>query len=93
MRVAESHNLEIRKLTFTNHGKTEKQLEITSYLEVVGDRYVAELGHPAFNKLFIESEFLAEGGVFLFQEKELGRRNESVSHAYGQKRTETLYAV
>ena len=70
--VSPSHNLEIRKLTFTNHGKTEKQLEITSYLEVVGDRYVAELGHPAFNKLFIESEFLAEGGVFLSRRRSSG---------------------
>ncbi|MGI6084669.1 MAG: hypothetical protein ACOYIF_04405, partial [Acetivibrionales bacterium] len=32
---------------------------------VVADSYSAEVGHPAFNKLFIESEYLEEGNVFL----------------------------
>ncbi|MFT4144277.1 MAG: glucoamylase family protein [Mobilitalea sp.] len=63
--ISPDHNLEIRKLTLTNNSKEEKQIEITSYLEVVGDSYLAELSHPAFNKLFIESEFLEDHSVFL----------------------------
>ena len=63
--LSPDHNLEIRKLILTNNGKETKQIEITSYLEVVGDSYLAEIGHPAFNKLFIESEFLEEQSVFL----------------------------
>ena len=59
------HNLEIRKVTFTNHGNEEKLLEVTSYLEVVDDAYLAELSHPAFNKLFLESEYLEEQEIFL----------------------------
>ncbi len=59
------HNFEIRKITFTNHGNEEKQLEVTSYLEVVDDTYPAELSHPAFNKLFLESEYLKEQEIFL----------------------------
>ena len=59
------HNLEIRKVTFTNHGSQEKQLEVTSYVEVVDDTYPAELSHPAFNKLFLESEYLEEQEIFL----------------------------
>ncbi len=59
------HNFEIRKVTFTNHGNEEKQLEVTSYLEVVDDTYPAELSHPAFNKLFLESEYLEEQEIFL----------------------------
>jgi cellobiose phosphorylase len=60
-----NHNIEIRKVTLTNNGKEGKQFEITSYLEVVGDSHLAELSHPAFNKLFIESEFLEEQSIFL----------------------------
>jgi len=79
--VSPSHNLEIRKVTFTNHGKTEKQLEVTSYLEVVGDRYMAELSHPAFNKLFIESEFLTDGCVFLSRRRNTGGKpNPYIMH-------------
>ena len=59
------HNIEIRKLSLTNHGKEPRQFEITSYLEVVDDTHMAELSHPAFNKLFIESEFLEEQSIFL----------------------------
>ena len=59
------HNLEIRKVTITNHGDQEKQLEVTSYLEVVDDTHLAELSHPAFNKLFLESEYLEEQEIFL----------------------------
>ncbi len=58
-------NIEIRKVTITNHGSKEKQLEVTSYLEMVDDTYLAELSHPAFNKLFLESEYLEEQEVFL----------------------------
>jgi hypothetical protein len=63
--LSPDHNLEIRKLSLTNNGKEAKQIEITSYLEVVGDNYLAEISHPAFNKLFIESEFIEEQSVFL----------------------------
>jgi hypothetical protein len=59
------HNFEIRKVTLTNHGTEEKQLEVTSYLEGVDDTHLAELSHPAFNKLFLESEYLNEQEIFL----------------------------
>ncbi|WMJ86867.1 glucoamylase family protein [Anaerocolumna sp. MB42-C2] len=68
------HNFEIRKVSLTNHGKEEKQLEITSYLEVVDDSYQAELSHPAFNKLFLESEYLKEQEIFLTKRR---RKKES----------------
>ena len=63
--VDADHNFEIRKVTLTNHGNEEKQLEVTSYLEVVDDTHLAELSHPAFNKLFLESEYLEEQEIFL----------------------------
>lgn len=63
--LSAEHNLEIRKVTLTNHGKEIRQFELTSYLEVVLDTHMAELSHPAFNKLFIESEYLEEQSVFL----------------------------
>jgi cellobiose phosphorylase len=63
--LSPDHNLEIRKVTLTNLSNEDKTMELTSYMEVVGDTHLAELSHPAFNKLFMESEFLEEQSIFL----------------------------
>jgi cellobiose phosphorylase len=63
--LSPDHNLEIRKITLTNQSNEVKIMELTSYMEVVGDTHLAELSHPAFNKLFMESEFLEEQSIFL----------------------------
>jgi cellobiose phosphorylase len=69
------HNYEIRKLVLINHGNEAKHLEITSYLEMVDDTHMAELSHPAFNKLFLESEFLDEHSIFLAKRR--GKKENS----------------
>lgn len=79
-------NLEIRKVTLKNYGNEEKHLEITSYLEVVADSYSAEVGHPAFNKLFIESEYLDEGAVFLSRRR--GGRSSQGTYVMHMIKTE-----
>lgn len=63
--LSPDHNMEIRKVTLTNNGNETKEFEVTSYLEVVCDTHLAEISHPAFNKLFIESEYLEEHSIFL----------------------------
>lgn len=72
------HNFEIRKLNFTNHGNESKCLEVTSYLEMVGDSHMAELSHPAFNKLFLESEFLEEHSIFLAKRR--GKKGDNTPY-------------
>lgn len=59
------HDVEIRKLTLKNLSLEPRFLEVTSYLELAASSYAADSSHPAFNKLFIESEFIQEHGVFL----------------------------
>ena len=56
----ESH-AEVRRLTLTNHDSRPHELELTSYLEIVLSPHMADLAHPAFNKLFLETE-VALGG-------------------------------
>lgn len=65
MNLSPNHRLEFRKVTLTNHGSENKQIELTSYMEIVSDTYLSELSHPAFNKLFIESSFIEGHNVFL----------------------------
>ena len=84
--LSPDYNLEIRKVTLTNLGKKSKQIELTSYLEVVGDSYMADLSHPAFNKLFIESEFLEESSIFL--SKRRGNSKEENPYIFHMVKTE-----
>lgn len=74
--ISPDHNLEIRRVTLTNHGKEDRVMEITSYLEVVGDYFTAELSHPAFNKLFIESEYLDVPGILISKRRTGGSESQ-----------------
>jgi len=55
--VSPDFNAEIRKITLTNHSNFTRDLEVTSYMEVILTEYNADLVHPAFSNLFITTEF------------------------------------
>ena len=59
------YNLEIRKVKLKNLSLRERQLEVTSYMEVAIDTLASESSHPAYNKLFVENEFLEERNLFI----------------------------
>lgn len=63
--VSPEDNVEIRRLTLTNHSQQAKILEITSYLEVSIAHHSADLAHPAFNNLFIKTEYLHKYSTLL----------------------------
>jgi cyclic beta-1,2-glucan synthetase len=54
--VSPEHRAEVRRVTFTNHDHRPHVLEVTSYAEVVLGPAAADLAHPAFGKLFLETE-------------------------------------
>ncbi len=56
--VSPEHRAEIRRVTLINHDASPRELELTSYAEVVLAPRGADLGHPAFGKLFLETEWL-----------------------------------
>ncbi len=56
---------EIRRVTLTNLGATPRDLDVTSYAEVVLGPRGGDLAHPAFGKLFLETEWLANSGGLL----------------------------
>jgi len=63
--VATEHCTEVRRLTLTNHDRRPHDLEVTSYAEVVLAPHAADLGHPAFGKLFLETEWVPSHGALL----------------------------
>jgi cyclic beta-1,2-glucan synthetase len=67
--VAPDDDVEIRRITLTNHSKRSRYLRVTSYGEVVLSPQSADHRHPAYNKLFVESEFRPELNALLFRRR------------------------
>jgi cyclic beta-1,2-glucan synthetase len=57
--VSPEDDAEVRRITLTNKSSRVRDIEITSYAEVVLATPDADAAHPAFSNLFIETEFLA----------------------------------
>ena len=55
--ISTDDDVEIRKLTFINTGEEERNIEVTSYLEVTLASFEADVVHPSFSNLFITTEF------------------------------------
>ncbi|TCU31938.1 GH36-type glycosyl hydrolase domain-containing protein [Rhizobium azibense] len=63
--VASDVDAEVRMLTVTNNGTRERTLELTSYAEVCLNNRRADMAHPAFVKLFVETRYDgATGALF-----------------------------
>jgi cyclic beta-1,2-glucan synthetase len=56
--VSPEDRAEVRRVTLTNLGTRPRELELTSYAEIVLGPHGADLAHPAFGKLFLETEWL-----------------------------------
>ena len=67
--VAPDDDVEIRRITLHNQSERPRRLALTSYGEVVMAAPPADQRHPAFNKLFIESEYLPELDALLFRRR------------------------
>ena len=58
-------DVEIRRLSLTNLESRPRDLDVTSYVEIVLQAHAADLAHPAFGKLFLETEWLATHSTLL----------------------------
>ena len=67
--VAANEDVEIRRVTLTNQGGHSRVLALTSYAEIILNQHSADQRHPAFNKLFIESEFLEQEQLLLYRRR------------------------
>jgi cyclic beta-1,2-glucan synthetase len=55
--VAPDADVEWRRHTVTNLGSSPRRLELTTCLEVALNAAAADAGHPAFSKLFVQTEW------------------------------------
>ncbi len=64
--VAPDDPLEIRRIHLQNNNDSNRKIRLTSYGEVILAPQAADTRHPAFNKLFIDSEFIPELNLQIF---------------------------
>jgi cyclic beta-1,2-glucan synthetase len=63
--VSPEDDAEVRRVTITNNGSRLRDIELTSYAEIVLASHLDDRAHQAFSKLFVETEFIAAHGAIL----------------------------
>jgi cyclic beta-1,2-glucan synthetase len=83
--VSSEDDVEVRRLSITNRGDRPREIEVTSYAEIVLARPADDLAHPAFSKLFVETEFDPQSAGLLFTRRPRGADEAPVwaFHALG----------
>ncbi|MFA7252834.1 MAG: glucoamylase family protein [Candidatus Paceibacterota bacterium] len=80
--VAPDADVEIRSLVLTNHSKEKREIEITSYGEVSLSKLNDDIHHPAFEKLFIKSEYLSKQNALIYSKHNKEKRGEKIYFAH-----------
>jgi len=63
--VSPADNAEVRRVSVANGGNRAREIDLTSYAELALAPPAADAAHPAFSKLFVQTEYLAKQGVLL----------------------------
>ena len=63
--ISPEDDAEVRRVSIANQGHFPREIELTSYAELVLAPQAADAAHPAFSKLFVQTEFVAEAGTLL----------------------------
>src|SRR4029077_20126950 len=63
--VSPEHDAEVRRVSISNLGSRVREIELTSYAEIVLAPDAADAAHPAFSNLFVQTEFVADMGAVL----------------------------
>ncbi|MFN8549708.1 MAG: hypothetical protein U0527_17490 [Candidatus Eisenbacteria bacterium] len=75
---------ELRRVLLRNLGARRRKIELTAYLEVALNQPAAHEAHPAFSKLFVQTERDAESGHLLARRRPRGNDERHPWLALGQ---------
>ena len=76
--VSAEDNAEVRRVTLTNSSQRVREIELTSYAEVVLATPQADAAHPAFSNLFIQTEFFAVENALLAHRRQRSSSDEKI---------------
>ena len=63
--VSAEDDAEARRVTLTNTGRRPREVDVTSYAELVLAPLATDIAHPAFAKMFVVTDYLPELGVII----------------------------
>ncbi|GFE56232.1 cyclic beta 1-2 glucan synthetase [Geobacter sp. AOG1] len=73
--VSPEDDVEVRRITLVNRTNRARHLDLTSYVELSMAPHNADRQHPAFNKLFIQTEALPEQQALLAYRRPRGEND------------------
>jgi cyclic beta-1,2-glucan synthetase len=77
--ISPDKNVEVRRITLHNLDTEARELELTNYAEVVLNPHGADLAHPAFGKLFLETEWVSKSSALLCRRRPRSADQKGVS--------------
>jgi hypothetical protein len=80
--VSPEDDIELRRFRIANRSRFQRTIEVTSYAEVALATPAADAAHPAFSKLFVQTEIIAEKRAILCtrRPRSSGERNPWMLH-------------
>jgi len=76
--VSIEDDVEVRRVTVVNQSARIREIDVTSYAEIVLSSTADDLAHPAFGKLFLETEYLAESAALLCHRRPRDTRDPQI---------------
>jgi len=80
--VISEGNGEGRRVTLFNDGNTDRHIEVTSFAELVLAPEASDNAHPAFSKMFVETEIAQNNGVILAQRRKRDPHEQGIAAAH-----------
>ncbi len=80
--LSSQHDIQARRLIIKNESDRERRLLLADYAEVVLAPEPADQRHPAFAKLFVESQYLPEEQVMLYRRRPRGSDEKPIYLAH-----------
>ncbi len=68
--VSPEDDAEVRRVSVTNRSDRPREIELTSYVEIALGSISEDVAHPAFGKLFIETEWVQESTALLARRRQ-----------------------
>ena len=63
--ISAEEDAEVRRVSIMNGGTESRTVDVTSYAELALAPQATDVAHPAFAKLFVETEYLEEAGAII----------------------------
>lgn len=76
--ISPEDNVEVRRVTVTNFSARKRVVELTSYGEIALASRSADAAHPAFSKMFVESDYMYDVDALLFSRRPRSRHDREL---------------